>query len=896
MPRLIAALVVLVVLGASPGAQSSLPTPESVLGHRVGADYKVATYDETVAYFQKLDAASDRMTMMQAGKSTEGRTYWLAAISSAANLGKIDRYREIARRLARPSGLGEAEARQLAREGKALVHIDGGLHATEVAGPQHTMQLAYDLLARADDPEYAHIFENVILLLWPTINPDGQQMVAEWYRGNVGTPFEVAPLPRLYQEYVGHDNNRDGYMLNMIESRVMEHAWRQWEPQIIHVHHQSSPFPTRIWLPPFAEPIATQAPYLISREINMIGMAMAKGLEERGQVGATHMGTGFDAWYPGYIDYKPVFQNIASYWTETALYSYGTPRLYTLNDYPQSMRDLRPQALYTSPWPGGWWRLRDAVEYMETASLSVLDYAARYRESVLMNRYRAGRSQIEKYTKAPPHAYFVPQQQRDPVAAVELLRRLAFQGIRVSQLTAPVTSEGVTYAAGTWVVPMDQEFAETVRQVMDVQRYPDLRESPDGPLEQPYDAAGWTLPFQMGVSATALTTPMTAELRAAMKPLGVELPANGPATPYEPGATDVAPFDSAPGVGFDTNGVAAAIVPPAGKVTGTGTALALDPAQNNTYAALNRAWALGGRVFRASAAGAAGVSGLPRRSATAGAAAEAGAVQRYVVTGLSPAQQDELVKAYALQAERVAAPRGARELKRPRVGLYRPWMASMDEGWTRWVLERYGFDVVSLYPRDFRGGALADRIDTLVIADEARGLLDGYAKGVVPPAFEGGIGEDGVRAIDAFVKAGGTLVCFNRSTAFAIQQFGLPIKNVVAGMKRQEFFTGGSVMAVETTPTHPAMAGMPAQAAVFVDGSPAFETSEDFKGEVLARYQSTGSPLMSGYLLGERFLHGRAAALDVAYGNGHIILLGFRPQWRGQPFGTFRVVFNAVVH
>lgn len=870
MLRSAAALALLALLPVSAArAQATLPSPESVLGHRVGADYKVATYDETIAYFQKLDAASDRLTMMAAGKSTGGRTFWLAAISSAGNLRKLDRYREIARRLARPADLGEAEARQLAREGRVLVHIDGGLHATEVAGPQHTMQLAYDLLAKADDPEYAHIFENVILLLWPTINPDGQQMVAEWYRGNVGTPFEVAPLPRLYQEYVGHDNNRDGYMLNMIESRVMEHAWRQWEPQIIHVHHQSSPFPTRIWLPPFAEPIGSQAPYLISREINMIGMAMAKGLEERGQVGATHMGTGFDAWYPGYIDYKPVFQNIASYWTETALYSYGTPRFYTLNDFPQNMRDLRPQTLYPSPWPGGWWRLRDAVEYMETASISVLDYAARYRESVLMNRYRAGRSQIEKYTKAPPYAYFIAQQQRDPVAAVELLRRLAFQGIRVSQLTAPVTVEGVTHAAGTWVVPMDQEFAEVVRQVMDVQRYPDLRESPDGPLEQPYDAAGWTLPLQMGVSVRALSTPIGSELRAAMKPLGAELPAAGPATPYETGQTDAAPFDSVAGAGFDTNSVAAAIVPPAGKVTGAGAVLVLDPAQNNTFAALNRAWGMGARVHFAEG--------------------------RYGVTGLTPGQQDELVRTYALSAERVAAPRGARDLRRPRVGLYRGWMASMDEGWTRWMLERYGFDVVSLYPGDFRSGALADRVDVLVIADEARGLLDGYAKGVVPPQFEGGIGEDGVRAVDAFVRGGGTLVCFNRSTAFAIQQLGLPVKNVVAGTKRQEFFTGGSVMAVEATTSHRVMAGMPEQAAIFVDASPVFETGEAFKGDVLARYQAAGSPLLSGYLLGERFLNGRAAALEVAHGQGRVVLLGFRPQWRGQPFGTFRVVFNAVI-
>jgi hypothetical protein len=222
-------------------------------------------------------------------------------------------------------------------------------------------------------------------------------------------------------------------------------------------------------------------------------------------------------------------------------------------------------------------------------------------------------------------------------------------------------------------------------------------------------------------------------------------------------------------------------------------------------------------------------------------------------------------------------------------------MASMDEGWTRWMLERYGFGVVSLYPQDFRGGRLADRIDALIIADEARGVLDGYGTGAVPPRFEGGIGEAGVRAIDAFVRGGGTLVCFNRATGFAIQQFALPVKNVVAGMKRQEFFTGGSVLEVQTLTTHPVMAGMPERAAIFVESSPAFETGDGFAGDVLARYQPAGSPLLSGYLLGERFLHGRAAALDVSHGQGHIVLLGFRPQWRGQPFGTFRVVFNAVL-
>jgi hypothetical protein len=322
-----------------------------VVGFAPGAESKLATYDQTVDYFKKLDAASDQMMMVEAGTSTQGRTYYFALISSKDNLKKIDRHREIARRLARPDGLTEAQALALAREGKPIVHIDGGLHSTEVAGPQHTLLLAHDLLAKQNDPQIARILDNVVLMLWPTINPDGHQMVADWYMKNAGTPNET--LPRLYQEYVGHDNNRDAYMLNMIESRLVEHAWRQWEPQVIYVHHQSSPFPTRIWLPPFAEPIATHAPFLMSREVNSIGMAIAQGLEEKGQVGATHMGTGYDAWYAGYIDYTPMFKNIASFWTETALAGMANTREYKIDAFPREYKDLRPQALYTSPWAPG---------------------------------------------------------------------------------------------------------------------------------------------------------------------------------------------------------------------------------------------------------------------------------------------------------------------------------------------------------------------------------------------------------------------------------------------------------------------------------------------------------------------------------------------------------------
>ncbi len=886
-------LVPYLLLLALPAAllANSVPTPEAVLGFRPGADYKLATYEQSVDYFKKVAAASKHVKLVEAGTTTEGRPMYFALVSSAENLAKIDRYREIARRLAHPQGLTDPEALRLAHEGKAFVHIDGGLHSTEVAGWSHTPQLLYDIVNRSTEPEIKAILDSVVLMLWPTINPDGQQIVAEWYMKNVGTPYELSPVPRLYQEYVGHDNNRDAYMLNMIESRVLEHTWRQWEPQIIYVHHQSGPFPTRIWLPPFSEPVGIDAPYVIAREVNMMGMAIAQGLEEHGQVGATHMGTAFDAWYPGYVDYAPNFKNIASFWTETALYQYATPHEYTLSDFPANMRDLRPQSLYSSPWPPGLWRLRDAVDYMETASLSVLEYASKYKDSLLYNRYQAGRDQIALGRKRAPFGYVIPQAQRDPVAAVELLRRLAFGGVRVSQLTGDAAIDGEVFPAGTWVVPTDQEFAAIAREVLDAQRYPDLRQYPGGPPERPYDAAGWSLPLQMGVRVLAATTPLGDDLRARMKPLGTMPEPKIKVSPYDPAAkTDAAAFDSVPGAGFNTDSAASAILPPEGRITGSGEVLLVDPAQNNAFKAINRAWQQGGSV-----------------QASAGAS---GAPIRYSIRGLSDDLQQELVRSLALTAERVASAPG-RALHRPRIGLYQPWIASMDEGWTRWVLEQYGFSFTEIHPEDFRS-PLAARVDVLIVADDARfpvaagaglatpnggrGARGGAPRAEIRPEYAYQLSAADLQAFEQFVRGGGTLVCLSNASTFAIQQFKLPVRNVVASLPPEEFFLRGSIVEVTVDTTHPVMAGMPEKAAVFVDGSPVFETAAGFNGTVLARYQESGSPLLSGYLIGDSYLHGKAAAVDVPLGDGHVVLIGFRPEWRGQPFGTFRVLFNAALY
>jgi hypothetical protein len=723
-------------------------------------------------------------------------------------------------------------------------------------------------------------------MLWPTMNPDGQQMVGEWLAKNAGTPYEQSGLPRLYQEYVGHDNNRDGYMINMIESRVLEHFWRQWEPHIIYVFHQTAPFPTRIWLPPFSEPVGLHAPDIISREINMIGMAIAQGLEQRGQVGATHMGTSFDAWYPGYVDYAPAFKNIPAFWTETAG-NMAAPREYTLNDLPQNFRDLRPQSLYSSPWPAGWWRLADAVSYDETAALSTLEYAAKYKNSLLYNRYQAGRDQIASGKTTAPFAYVIPQRQPDPVAPVEMLRRLAFGGVRVSQLTAPATIDGVSYPTGTWIIPTDQEFAALAREVLDVQKYPDLRQYPGGPPLRPYDAAGWTLPLQMGVQVAYASKPLGDDVRAKLAPLGPPGVKTGRATAYNLTETkDPAPFDSVPGIGFNSSAAAAAIVPLPGIVSGNGSALLVDPAQNNAYRAVNRAWKQGATVSF--------VPGAP------------GAGARFAITGLTEAAQAELVKDFALVAERSNA--SGMPLKRPRIGLFQPWSGSMDEGWTRWLLEQYGFEIVVVHPEDFRT-PLRDRVDVLVLADDARIPLEGAAQGgaqgggarggaarVVRPEYAYALTPSDLQAFEVFARGGGTIVCFNSATRFAIQQLKLPVRNAVDGLKPEEFFLRGSIVEVKPDLAHPVMAGMPERAAVFVDGSPVFETLDGFKGTVLARYAETGSPLLSGYLIGEKYLQGKAAALDVEIGQGHVLLLGFRPQWRDQSFGTFRVVFNSILY
>ncbi len=821
----------------------SIPTPESVLGHKPGDDFYLASYDESRDYFRKLAAASDRVKIISAGKTTRGLDWEIAIISSPQNLAQLDKYKDISRRLAQGRGLTDESAKALAREGKAIVHIDGGLHSTEVAGAQQSIALAYKLASTQGDPEVDAILDNVILMLWPTLNPDGQNEVVSWYRKNLGTPYEVSPLPDLYQEYVGHDNNRDGYMNNMLESRDVTRMELEWNPVIFYCHHQTAPFPTRIFIPPFTEPISSNINPLMARWLNVLGVDMAAYLDEHGMPGAVHR-VGFDNWYPGFLDFTHIFRNSISFFTETALYRYATPHFYTVDEFPKDKQLLMSEIFYSSPWKGGWWRLSDAVRYMLGGSMAVLDTTAKYRETLLYNRYQAARDNIQRFQKEPPFAYVIPREQRDLPTAATLVEKLLLNGIEVHQADQPFAANSREYK-NAWVILMDQPFSPLVKELLEAQAYPDIRQFPGGPPTRPYDVAGWTLPMQMGVEVAAVSQPLTASQREGLRRIEQ-------------------------------------VVLPPGAVEGTGAAYVLSRQANASFAALNDALSSGSQAS------------FSKGEIATPSGPEAGAI---VLFGLDRERMADIARKHSVNALAISKPPpDALATKKPRVGLYRSWTGNIDEGWTRWILENYGFAPVTLRNGDIQAGHLRERLDAIILPDAGtRQIMNGFAPGTIPGEYAGGLGEPGADSLRAFVRAGGTLIAFNNASLMAIDSFSLPVANVLDGLSNDAFYCSGSLLRVELRdPNHPAVWGLPREPIVMFEGGPAFETKAGFRGAILASYPKERNPLASGYLLHPERVQGKAAALEVFYGDGRVYLLGFRPQWRGQSHGTYKFVFNAI--
>ena len=824
-------------------AAQDVPTPVSVLGHTPGDDFYLADYEDTVKYFHALAAAApDRMKMFTVGKSSQGRDIEVGVISSPQNIARLDEIKQIAGRMAHAANLNDDSARELARKTPVIVHIDGGLHASEVAGPQHTMMLAYKLLSAKNDPEIDAILNNVVLVLWPTLNPDGQDMVVHWYRQNVGTPYEVSPLPRLYQKYVGHDNNRDGYMLNMKEEQVVTKAELDYSPVIFYCQHQTAPFPARIWIPPFADPISSNISPYVRSELNVIGTNMAAYLDAHNMPGAISE-TEFDNWYAGFMDWAHVFRNEISFFTETALYEYATPKFYTVSDFPKEFQDLRALSMYTTPWQGGWWHLRDAVNYMVGGSMSVLDLSAKNRETLLYNRYQAARDNIRHYRQEPPFAYVISDKQTDTPEAAKLAQLMIENGLDVYTSKDGFTANGVKYPSGSWVIPMDQPFSPMAKELFERQRYPDAILQGSNPVGHlPYDVTGWTLPLQMGVNVDAVTDPLPPEQRALLTKV------------------DEAQV-------------------PAVAVEGAGTVFALSHRTNATFQLVNEALRSGATVALAQE---------PVKTANG---AEAGA---FLVSGIARTRIDDLAKKYAVDAVAVSAPAHTLVLKKARVGLYRPWAPSIDEGWTRWILENYGFQPESLYNADVRTANLRGRYDVIVLPDMSRRqMMDGFGIGIVPGQYAGGIGEDGLDNLRQFVREGGTLVALNKTADTLIPLLSLPVQNVVQGAKSDKFFCSGALLRVHTEHAElPANYGEPDAPVVMFQNGPVFQPLAGFHGAVLARYAALADPLESGLLLHPEAIEGKAAALVVEYGKGRILLFGFKPQFRGQSHATYKYLFN----
>jgi len=803
-------------------ALGAVTPPKEHFGFTPGDDYKLADSVQVSAYFRKLAAESPRIKVEEFGRSSEGRPMLVAFISSEANIRQLERWKEMNRKLA--LGLATAEeAERFAREGKAIVWIDSGLHATEVAPVQHAPRLAYRMLT-GESEEIRTIRDNVILMQVPVINPDGLQMTADWYNRNLGTPHELAALPWLYQKYSGHDNNRDYFMMNLPETRAVSRMlFQEWFPHIVYNQHQYAPFPARIFIPPYTEPLNPNIQPAVMEGINLIGSVMKERFLRENKPGAVSY-ISFDAWWNGGLRSVPAFHNMHGILTETSGYVYATPYEVKPSEIPARFSTgipaREPTVFYPLPWRGGRWALNDAVEYMLTADMAILNLAARQPDYFLKKAWTMARAQIEAGQTSAPRAYVIAPDQHDPSAAIEMVRRLQMSGIEAHRAANGFTSGGKLYPAGTLVLKTAQAFRGYLVDLLEPQKYPEIRAGASGPVKRPYDLAGWTLSYQMGVKVDRVDENIQAELLkqdllAAPEPV-------------------------------------------------------LDQKQNAGYIALARALKAGRTVWR-SAAGA----------------------------FLNSQSQDAK---WALTL--------------PKVGLYSPWTPNMDAGWTAWVLDHYEIPFTELRNDRVRRGSLHADFDVIILASQttqsilhgqragarrAAGAFGAAEKSQPRPEHAGGIGAEGVKALEEFVRSGGTLITFDAAGELPMEMFDIGVRGSLrAGTGPNDWSCPGSLLRVTVDPSHPLGFGMPAEAIVTSTGGQAYELTllNDYnKGGREAKavvHYAKQNLLASGWLSGESAATGRPAMVDARLGQGRVVLFGFRPQFRGQTFGTFKLLLNAI--
>ncbi|HVF47437.1 MAG TPA: M14 metallopeptidase family protein [Pyrinomonadaceae bacterium] len=765
----------------------SVPAPKDVLGFTPGDDRKLASWNQVLTYFQKLEDTSRRVRFEAIGKTTMDKPFVYATISAPANLKNLEKYKQINAKLADPRTFSsrDAVAKQLIRQGKTIVLITHGIHSTEVGSTLSSMLIAHRL-ATSDEPEIKKILENTIILLVPSLNPDGVDIVKNWYDKTLGTPFEGTEPPELYHKYVGHDNNRDWYAFTQVETQLtVDKIHNVWHPQIVHDIHQQGQNGSRLFLPPYMQPVEPNVPKQIVNGYTELGSAMAADLRAKGFQGITTNST-YDAWTPAraYSHYHGGVRILS----ETASARLATPVTKKFEDLRVPADDgydpKKESANFGPLWLGGDWKLRNITDYMTTAAFSLLNHAADNREKWLTRFYEIGKEAVRP--RKDGELQNIIADDSDTLNWSELQGILYRAGITFQQ-AGEFTFEGRKFKNNTIVIPMAQPYGNFAKALLENQQYPDLKDESGNPIT-PYDVTAHSLDLLMGIRTTKVYTKYRFP-----KWIPYIHSLNG--TPPPPGSS-------------------------------------------------------------------------PYRC------------------------KENLV-----------------------FGTFKSDQPSMDEGWTRWTLERESFIAqgVDMFGRfckkshrsvsrqDILNSAGIGSLRTIIFPDQpAAQILNGYAKGAMPDEYTGGVGKEGVENLKKFVEAGGTLVFLNRSTQFAIEQFNLPIKDVTRGLNRKDFYIPGSILRTELDLTHPIARGMPQQSIAWFENSPAFEIQTDPLAltnnfRIIARYPSDPKQiLLSGWALGAEKITGKAAMVEIKMGQGKIVLFGFRPQYRGQSLATFPLLFNAI--